>query len=114
MKVTHRTPIIEPDGWRFRASSGIVVTLQRRRKLRLVLAALVHCRLERPGHVLSPSQLIEAGWPDERIYPRAARARLHVAVSSLRKLGLGDALEFHQGGYRLDPAVDVAPLSDAA
>lgn len=113
MRVTYR-PIIEPDAWRFRAASGIVVSLHRRRKLRLVLAALVLHRLERPGHVLTPTALIAAGWPGERIYPRAARARLHVAVSSLRKLGLGEALEFRHGGYRLDPAVDVAPLSDAA
>lgn len=90
------------------------MTLHRRRKLRLVLVALVSHRLHRPGQVLSPAELIAAGWPDERIYPRAARARLHVAVSSLRKLGLGEALEFHRGGYRLDPAVDVAPLFDAA
>lgn len=51
--------------------------------------------------------LIACGWPGERVLPRAARARLHVAMSSLRMMGLGALLRHERGGYLLDP---IAPF----
>jgi hypothetical protein len=72
-----------------------------------LLAALAAERLARPGMPLPADHLIACGWPGERVLPRAARARLHVAMSSLRRLGLGRLLRHERGGYLLDPA---APL----
>ena len=49
----------------------------------------------------------EAGWPGERIMPTAGAHRVRVAVSTLRKLGLRDALRTVPEGYLLDPSLRV-------
>lgn len=64
-------------------------------------------RLASPGEALPPDVLIGAGWPGERIQAEAAANRLYVALSTLRKLGLGDRVERVEGGWRLDPRAPV-------
>ncbi len=51
--------------------------------------------------------LIQSAWPDERLIPKAARNRLHVALSTLRTLGLRELILSTAGGYMLDPAIPV-------
>ncbi len=46
-----------------------------------------------------------AGWPRERVGHLAAKNRVHVAVSTLRKLGLRDVLLSRDDGWLLDPHV---------
>jgi hypothetical protein len=72
-----------------------------------LLLALVEAQRARPGQPVSGDALVRAGWPGERIYPEAAKNRLHVGVSTLRKLGLGDILARDGDGYFLDPRVEV-------
>jgi hypothetical protein len=98
---------VDRRGRRFHLTGTAPVCLRRRRKLQPLLAALVAQRLSRPGIPIPVEALIACGWPDERVLPRAARARLHVAISSLRQMGLGPLLRHDRGGYLLDPA---APL----
>jgi DNA-binding response OmpR family regulator len=75
--------------------------------MRRMLLALVQARLEEPGRALTRDELLAAGWPDERILPRAARRRLEVMVSRMRELGLQGALQTVHGGYRLAPDLQI-------
>jgi predicted ATPase/tetratricopeptide (TPR) repeat protein len=85
---------------------------QNHRALRLLLLDLVEQRLRQPGRAVSREQLVAAGWPGEVIKPEAARNRLKVSISSLRKLGLRD-LVLHDGeGYLIDPSVPVVVASE--
>ncbi|MCB9686183.1 MAG: tetratricopeptide repeat protein [Alphaproteobacteria bacterium] len=87
--------------------AGRRVDLRRRGPMRRLLVALARAR----GEVLSTDDLIELGWPEERILPDAARMRLHTAVRTLRKTGLGELIETVEGGYRLSPGT-VCDLGD--
>ncbi|MGE0323944.1 MAG: tetratricopeptide repeat protein [Polyangiaceae bacterium] len=96
----------------FRGESGLLdlpgseqMDLSARQPLRRIVSALIEQRLTQPGVSLSQDQLIEAGWPGERMTPFAAQNRLKVALSTLRKLGLRELLLRDEQGYLLDPGV---------
>jgi predicted ATPase len=72
-----------------------------------LLVALVRERRRRPGAHLSSNELIARVWPGELIVASAAKNRLHVALSGLRKAGLRPILERSEAGYRLSPEVPV-------
>jgi hypothetical protein len=74
---------------------------------RRILVLLASRRIEVPGEVVPVEEIIDAGWPGERIRPEAALNRAYVALATLRKLGLREALVTGAGGYCLDPAVSV-------
>jgi hypothetical protein len=73
----------------------------RRGPLRRVLVALARARLE--GAALSPGQVLEAGWPGERMLPESGAARVYMAVRRLRELGLEGTLLTSDAGYFLAP-----------
>ncbi|MCA9627343.1 MAG: tetratricopeptide repeat protein [Myxococcales bacterium] len=96
----------------FRGASGLLdlpgdqqVDLSARQPLRRIVLALIEARFTQPGVSLTQDQLIEAGWPGERMTPFAAQNRLKVALSTLRKLGLRELLLRDEQGYHLDPGV---------
>ncbi len=109
--------VAEDGGW-IRDDHGSVLSLARRRVLRNLLACLAAARLEFPGESVSYESIIEATWPQDRSHPDSIRARLHVAVRDLRRIGLGDSLlTTHDGGqvgYRLNRQVSVEPIGDRA
>ena len=82
--------------------------LSARPTLARLLDALASARIERPGEPLSAADLLEAGWPKERVLPQAGQNRVRVALTSLRNLGLRSAIVTKEGGHLLDPAL---PLS---
>ncbi len=88
------------------------VSLQRRRALRLILKALLEQRLSAPGSALGQAELLEAGWPGERVKHEAGTLRVYNALSTLRKLGLRAVLLSRDDGYLLDPKVEFAKVSD--
>lgn len=92
------------DGSAFKVGAGQAVDLQRRGALRRILQALAAAQQTGSGMPLSASVLIAHGWPNERLLADAAGTRLRVAISTLRKLGLKDALRTRDDGYVLDPA----------
>ncbi|MCP4810779.1 MAG: hypothetical protein GY913_11185 [Proteobacteria bacterium] len=92
---------VDPDGF---SHLGVRVDLSRRGPARRILWRLA---LDGPGDA---DALIEAGWPGERIRWQAAKNRLHVTLSLLRKLGLKDVLVCVDGVYRLD--VDLVTRQD--
>jgi predicted ATPase len=91
----------------FRAPSGPVVDLSRRRSLRLVLDALARQRVEAPGRPLTVEALVERGWPGERMRSKSAAMRAYTSITRLRKLGLSEYLISRAAGYLLDPRVEL-------
>lgn len=98
---------IGPEGAWFQLGSLAPVDLSKRRAPRLILRALVERRLAAPGVGLSVERLAEAGWPGDRGQPTARAARVYVAVHALRSLGLGQHLLRQDGGYLLDPSLEL-------
>ncbi|MFO0548513.1 MAG: tetratricopeptide repeat protein [Polyangiaceae bacterium] len=79
------------------------VDLSKRVPLQRILLALAERRVSAPGETMDLYEIIAAGWPGERIAERAAHNRVHVALTTLRKLGLRDHLVSEAGGYLLRP-----------
>lgn len=75
-----------------------------------MLRALVAARLAQPGARLDVAALFSAGWPGEKALAHAAAARVYMAIRSLRALGLGPILTTSDGGYRIEPDVEVRVL----
>jgi hypothetical protein len=73
----------------------------------LILQALVRQRLENPGVALRQEALLRAGWPGERVLAEAGSKRVRVAVSTLRRLGLGTLLVTTDDGYLLEASLAV-------
>ena len=67
-----------------------------------LLKTLVDARLKSPGRALAVEEVCRAVWPGRRMLAKAARRRVRVAVSTLRALGLRDALRTTSDGYLLD------------
>jgi len=103
------------EGGRFLVpGAASAVDLSRRTPLRRILFALAIVRVEAPGEPLSMDEMVRAGWPGERIGSAAAANRVRVALATLRKLGLREAIVTGQGGYLLDPAMAVVLGATAA
>lgn len=90
------------DGW-FKAPHGTKVDIAHRRAPAALLAAFARER-SRP---LTVDDLFEAGWPGEKALPDAIRSRVYVAISTLRKAGMGDLIVKDEEGYRLAPDIPV-------
>ena len=101
-----RVEVAEDGGW-FRVAGADGVDLTRRRALRGVLEALVARRLAAPGRPLSVDDVLEAGWPGERMSPESGARRVYVTINRLRNLGFGELLLTTGDGYMLAPRVDV-------
>lgn len=81
--------------------------------LSALLRRLGEERLAAPGRSLSPESLIADMWPGEKIIPKAARNRLHIAVRTLRTMGLGTVLRSNTEGYHFDPTAPFQFVGEA-
>ncbi len=106
--------VVEPEGLWFQLPDGPVVSVERWRPLQRLLARLARERQQRPGQPLTVDTLILAGWPGERMLPRAGATRVYTAIASLRRLGLRDVLLSVEHGYLLAPGVPLELDSQAA
>jgi hypothetical protein len=86
---------------------GARVDLVRYGPVRRLLDRLVEERLARPGTALSAEQLIDAGWPGERMRHSAGLLRVYSAIRRLRRLGLEPLLVTRDDGYLLDARAPV-------
>ena len=98
---------IARNGRWFESKAGGPVSLEARPLLASLLRALVGAHEADPDRTLSVADLLAAGWPGERVLLRAGAARVYVAITSLRKLGLRDVIERTPRGYRVDPRVSL-------
>jgi predicted ATPase len=97
--------VVAEDGAWFRPPRAWRIDLGRRTHLRAVLRALAVAVTSAPGQPLTREDILRAGWPGERIVPRAGASRVYVTILELRDLGLRDLLQSHDGGYMLSPEV---------
>lgn len=97
--------VVAGDASWLRVPSGATVRLGRARALARIVRELALERVRHPGRPIAAEELVRAGWPDERIVPSAAKNRLHVSITRLRKLGLEDAILREADGYMFDPDV---------
>ena len=88
-----------------RTPTGLHIDLSRRAAPRRLVQRLATERLESPGQPLPLTVLFEAGWPDQSIHPSSAVNRVHVALTTLRNIGLRAVLVSDPDGYLFDPAV---------
>jgi tetratricopeptide (TPR) repeat protein len=63
-------------------------------------------RLASSGRSNSVGELVQAGWPDERILTHAASQRVHSAVRRLRDAGLAHVIRSDREGYWIDAEVE--------
>ncbi|MEL6179185.1 MAG: hypothetical protein AAFS10_09530, partial [Myxococcota bacterium] len=49
-------------------------------------------------------ELVEIGWPGERLVPESGAMRVYTAIRALRRLGLEPLLLTRDGGYQLHPS----------
>jgi predicted ATPase len=95
----------------FRGPRGEVVSVARWRPLQRLLERLAERREIAPGEPLSVDALVSAGWPGERMLPKAGATRVYTAIASLRRLGLRDLLVRDDRGYMLRTDVAIARVS---
>lgn len=103
-----RTWTIHPEGaWVQPPGDRERIELRRRKAYARVVAALLEARVGEGGEALDMPRLFAAGWPGERAEERSAANRVHVALSSLRRLGLEELIERGPDGWCLSPTVPV-------
>ena len=105
--------VVARDGSSFRLpGTADDVSIPERSPLRRILAHLARRRVEAAGEAVSIDDVIRVGWPGEKIAAAAALNRAHVALASLRKLGLRGLLVKTAGGYALSEAAVVTIKGD--
>lgn len=93
----HGEQRVDPDGNWFTTVANERVELDHRPTLKRIVASLAL------KQVRSIDELIEAGWPGEIVSYESGKNRLHVAISTLRRLGLTClAYSNDQQGYYLE------------
>lgn len=80
--------------------------------LRRMLALLLANHRTEPGRTSSTWELLEAGWPDEKVLPDAGANRVYAAVKRLRNMGLRGVIERHDEGYRIAAHAKLTELDD--
>jgi tetratricopeptide (TPR) repeat protein len=93
-------------------AGGARIELGTHRAQRRLVWELALRRLIEPGVPADADALIATAWPEERLLPDAATHRLRVALSTLRRRGLGDVIQTTGEGYRLDPKQALALAAD--
>ncbi len=97
--------VVGPQRTEFRIGEQIV-DLDSRGAYRNIFQLLVGRRLAGVSQT-DIEDILSAGWPDEIIESDAAKNRIHVALSALRRLGLRSVLVKSGSGYALDPSIPV-------
>lgn len=77
------------------------IDLRRHGAPRRLLAHLAEVALRDPMATADVDALFTAGWPGETIGLRSRTKRVHTAIWTLRRLGLGEVLQTEESGYRL-------------
>lgn len=86
---------------------GCRVSLRGRAGPRRLLECLVIHALEQAGVAVPVATLVQAAWPGEKMSDKTQKNRVHVALSTLRALGLRAVLRGDATGYWLDPEIEV-------
>jgi predicted ATPase len=104
--------VVSRSARRFRPPHGTLVSLATRRAPRLILQALADARDKDSTRAMTGDDLLDAGWPGERVHPEAGAARVYTAVATLRRMGLRGVLIRRDDGYLLDPRIELVREQD--
>src|SRR5690606_17464181 len=96
---------VDPDGQWFVIDGAERVDIATRKHLSRLFRSLYRARRSARSDEVSVADLFAEGWPGERAVERAADNRVRVAISSLRGLGLAEAIETRSRGYGLSQSV---------
>lgn len=96
-----RVVLIGADASWFAPSGLPQTSLESRPTLARVLDAIARASERGAQTRASLDEIASAAWPGEKMLERAKRSRVHVAISTLRKLGLGADLSHEASGYRI-------------
>lgn len=108
LEATEARPfVVGAEGRSLALPSGETHDLTRHGPVRRILWALAVARVERPGAALRTVDMIEAGWPGEKMQHEAGTLRVYTTIRRLRSLGLADALLTRDDGYLVDPSIHV-------
>lgn len=91
----------------FVGTDGRRIDLVRRGALRRIVDVMCVQQERHPGRALVLDDLVDAGWPGERVLAEAAATRVRVAISTLRRLGLKDVILTRDDGYLIDPSLRI-------
>ncbi len=80
--------------------------------LRRMLALLLSRHRSEPDRTTSTWELLEAGWPGEKLVADAGANRVYAAVKRLRNMGLRGVIERHEDGYRLAPLARITEIGE--
>ncbi len=92
--------LVARDGRAARTARFGDVDLARRPLLGRLLLCLAEAA-RRGAREVAVDELLEAGWPGEKMVGTSGVRRLQVAINRLRDLGLRDVVETVEGGYRI-------------
>ena len=98
---------IGPEARWFELPDEKRVDLTRRTAIRRILLELASRRTDDGPSSVDVYDLIDAGWPGEKILPESGKARVYTSVGTLRNLGLEGILLTDDEGYFLDPDVPI-------
>lgn len=104
---SHSAVSASSDGSWFALGDAERCDLSHRVPTRRILACLLEQHRRAPGAGVSSERLIAAGWPGEHVLREAGLHRVHVAIATLRRLGLGNRIVKQSDGYRLDVGIEV-------
>lgn len=105
---TKNTLLVIRDGSKMRPPASSWIDLSAHPSTQRVLATLVHRRIASPAAGIATNDLIEAGWPGEKVVASAGANRLRVLLTWLRTNGLRDLLKSDRGAYWLDSETPIA------
>ena len=82
--------------------------------LRRMVSLLLERHRAEPGRTSSTWELLDAGWPGEKILPDAGANRVYAALKRLRNMGLRNVIERSEDGYRISPHARITEIGEDA
>jgi hypothetical protein len=80
--------------------------------LRRMVALLLERHRTQPGRTSSTWELLDAGWPGEKVLPDAGANRVYAALKRLRNMGLRNVIERSEDGYRVAAQARLTEIGD--
>ncbi|MBN8611598.1 MAG: helix-turn-helix domain-containing protein [Deltaproteobacteria bacterium] len=99
--LTEETTVVSASGAWIESPSQDRARVDLGPSLRRMLALLLTNHRTEPGRTSSTWDLLEAGWPDEKVLPDAGANRVYAAIKRLRNMGLRGVIERRDDGYRI-------------
>lgn len=98
---------IDREGRKFQIDLGEIHDMSRKGVARKILLELAQAHHQNPRRALSVTDVIDVGWPHEKISHEAALTRVYTTMNRLRALDLTDILITQDDGYALESSVQI-------